>query len=160
MVDAWNVTTSEQVMGSCTFCIATLDKKLNQLHYSNVGDGGLMVLRRMADTAEGTAGYSLNVNSDKKGSRRAQGPWRVVYLSQQQMKSFNLPYQLGNNPRVMNEKQLTERKDSAKLSPGNDFILEFVRSFLIFLFFQSNASRRGKETKGRRGILDVFSTKF
>jgi protein phosphatase PTC7 len=117
MVDAWNVTSSEQVMGSCTMCVATLDKKLNQLHYSNVGDGGLIVLRRMADTAEGTAGYSLNVNSDKKGSRRAQSPWKVAYLSQQQMKSFNLPYQLGNNPRVKNEKPTIERTDSSKLSP-------------------------------------------
>lgn len=114
MVDAWNVTTSEQVMGSCTFCIATLDKKLNQLHYSNVGDGGLMVLRRTNDAAEGTAGFS----GEKKRNRQTQSPWKVAYLSQQQMKSFNLPYQLGNNPRI-NEAKPPEKKvgNTATLSP-------------------------------------------
>lgn len=105
MMDAWNVTTSEGVMGSSTFCIATLDKKLNQLHYSNVGDCGLIVLRRMEDAAEGTAGYynNNNLNTSNRGTRHGRTPWKVAYLSQQQMKSFNLPYQLGNNPRVKNQ---------------------------------------------------------
>lgn len=54
MVDAWNMTTSDRVNGSCTMCVATIDKKLNQLFYSNVGDGGLMVVRHIDSE---TAGY-------------------------------------------------------------------------------------------------------
>ena len=44
MMDAWNMTNSECVVGSSTICIATLDKKLGQLSYSNVGDCGLLVV--------------------------------------------------------------------------------------------------------------------
>lgn len=43
-MDAWNMTNSEGVVGSTTICVATLDKKLGQLSYSNVGDGGLLVV--------------------------------------------------------------------------------------------------------------------
>jgi len=38
---------SEGVVGSSTVCVATLDQKLGQLSYSNVGDCGLMVLRHI-----------------------------------------------------------------------------------------------------------------
>jgi hypothetical protein len=44
IMDAWNRTSSEGVVGSSTICVATLDKKLGQLSYSNVGDCGLLVV--------------------------------------------------------------------------------------------------------------------
>ena len=44
IMDAWNMTCSEGVVGSSTVCVATLDKKLGQLSYSNVGDCGLLVV--------------------------------------------------------------------------------------------------------------------
>eukprot|EP01033_Poteriospumella_lacustris_P006903 gene6903-4972_t len=87
------------------------------------GDCGLIVLRRMEDAAEGTAGYynNNNLNTSNRGARHGRTPWKVAYLSQQQMKSFNLPYQLGNNPRVKNQTNPLANKaavDSGKpLSP-------------------------------------------
>ena len=54
MVDAWNMTVGERVVGSSTFCIATLDHKTNQLLYSNVGDCGLVIIRHIDSN---TAGY-------------------------------------------------------------------------------------------------------
>ncbi len=44
IMDAWNMTNSEGVVGSSTICVATLDRKLGQLSYSNVGDCGLLVV--------------------------------------------------------------------------------------------------------------------
>ena len=54
LVDAWTLTTAERVTGSSTICVATLDSKLNQLSYSNLGDCGLLVLRHIDSE---TAGY-------------------------------------------------------------------------------------------------------
>lgn len=87
-MDAWNLTVSESVVGSSTFCIATLDKKLNQIHYANVGDCGLMVIR-LIDSE--TAGYMR----DRQPRHLRSSDMKIAYLSQQQLKGFNLPYQLG-----------------------------------------------------------------
>lgn len=53
IMDAWNMTTSDAVNGSSTVCVATLDKKLNQLSYSNVGDCGLLVVRHIDSETAG-----------------------------------------------------------------------------------------------------------
>jgi protein phosphatase PTC7 len=45
---------AQQIEGSSTICIATIDYNLNQLLYSNLGDCGLMVLRHIDSE---TAGY-------------------------------------------------------------------------------------------------------
>ena len=37
---AWEMVVSEKVEGSCTACVATLDQKLNQLSYANLGKQG------------------------------------------------------------------------------------------------------------------------
>lgn len=37
ILDAWNMNTADGVVGSTTICVAMLDKKLNQLSYSNIG---------------------------------------------------------------------------------------------------------------------------
>ena len=54
MVDAWNMTIMDKIVGSCTFCVATLDAESHQLSYANVGDCGLIIIRHI-DSA--TAGY-------------------------------------------------------------------------------------------------------
>ena len=41
------------VNGSSTMCVATLDKKLNQLSYSNIGDCGLIVIRHIDSETAG-----------------------------------------------------------------------------------------------------------
>lgn len=89
MLDAWNVTTSEGINGSSTICIATLDKKLNQLSYSNIGDCGLLLLRHIDSE---TAGY---MRERQLPRHLRDTDLRIAYLSQQQLRSFNLPYQLG-----------------------------------------------------------------
>lgn len=75
--------------GSSTILVATLDKKLNQLSYSNIGDCGLMVVRHIDSE---TAGY-MRERARPRHLRTTD--LRIAYLSQQQLRSFNLPYQLG-----------------------------------------------------------------
>jgi len=89
IMDAWNTTSNEKVNGSCTICVATLDNNLNQLSYSNLGDCGLMVLRHIDAS---TAGY---MRDRTKARHERTSDLKIAYLSQQQLRSFNLPYQLG-----------------------------------------------------------------
>lgn len=89
LIHAWRSTQREKVVGSCTACVVSLDHELNQLTYANVGDSGLMVMR--------------HIDGDVTGSVFRKGPGevndgstlRTTFLSQQQLRSFNLPYQLG-----------------------------------------------------------------
>ena len=83
------MTTSDKIVGSSTICLATIDNKLNQLSYSNLGDCGLMVLRHIDSE---TAGYMRDRNVPR---HLRNNDLRIAYLSQQQLRSFNLPYQLG-----------------------------------------------------------------
>jgi len=89
IMDAWHMTTSDKIVGSSTICLATIDNKLNQLSYSNLGDCGLMVLRHIDSE---TAGYMRDRNVPR---HLRNNDLRIAYLSQQQLRSFNLPYQLG-----------------------------------------------------------------
>lgn len=89
IMDAWHITTSDKIVGSSTICLATIDNKLNQLSYSNLGDCGLMVLRHIDSE---TAGYMRDRNVPR---HLRNNDLRIAYLSQQQLRSFNLPYQLG-----------------------------------------------------------------
>lgn len=93
MLDAWNYTANEEVVGSCTICVATLDRKLGQLSYANVGDCGLVVFRRATAENMGTLGTlgTMGAGSNSDFSNK------IVYMSQQQLKGFNMPYQLGNS---------------------------------------------------------------
>ena len=89
IIEAWNATTYEEVNGSSCICVATLDNELNQLSYSNLGDCGLVVIRHI-DSA--ISGYMRN---REKPRHERKNDLRIAYLSQQQIKSFNMPYQLG-----------------------------------------------------------------
>jgi hypothetical protein len=89
IIDAWNQTCRERVTGSSTICVATLDNKLNQLSYSNLGDCGLVVMRHIDSE---TVGYMRERQTPRHLRKH---DLRVAYLSQQQLRSFNLPYQLG-----------------------------------------------------------------
>ena len=89
IIDAWNQTCREQITGSSTICVATLDNKLNQLSYSNLGDCGLVVMRHIDSE---TVGYMRERQTPRHLRKH---DLRVAYLSQQQLRSFNLPYQLG-----------------------------------------------------------------
>lgn len=45
---AWAKVTNEKVVGSATACIVSLDQRLNQLTYANLGDSGVIILRHMS----------------------------------------------------------------------------------------------------------------
>jgi protein phosphatase PTC7 len=47
MVDAFEMTLCDKVLGSCCVCIAHIDPQRMQLSYSNLGDCGLMVVRHV-----------------------------------------------------------------------------------------------------------------
>jgi protein phosphatase PTC7 len=90
LTDAWKMTSSsDKVTGSSTICVATVDTKANQLSYSNLGDCGLMVVRHI-DSEK--AGY---FRERQRPRHLRKNDLRIAYLSQQQLLSFNLPYQLG-----------------------------------------------------------------
>ena len=90
MADAWALTRAEKITGSSTMCVATLDSKLNQLAYSNLGDCGLLVVRHVDSEVAG------GLTRERSTPRHLRSNDLLVsYLSQQQLKSFNFPYQLG-----------------------------------------------------------------
>jgi protein phosphatase PTC7 len=113
MVDAWNMTIQEQVLGSSTLCVATLDHVTNQLSYSNLGDCGLVIMRHIDSETAGYMRYKYNItitiyngfydikrfityNRERQLPRHLRkNDLRIAYLAQQQLRSFNLPYQLG-----------------------------------------------------------------
>ena len=86
---AWEAISKERVVGSCTACVATLDHELNQLSFCNVGDNGIIILRHIDSDV---AGYLR----DKTTPRPLRtNDLRIAFVSRQQLRSFNLPYQLG-----------------------------------------------------------------
>lgn len=89
LVDAFQMTQFDQVTGSCCVCVAHIDPQRMQLSYSNLGDCGLMVVRRIDSDGAG----SLRERQRPRDERT--NDLRIAYLSQQQLKSFNRPYQLG-----------------------------------------------------------------
>jgi len=89
IVDAWSATAREEITGSCTICVASMDNVLNQLTVSNLGDCGLMIIRHMDSE---TIGY-LRERSTPRHMRKSD--LKIAFISQQQLRSFNLPYQLG-----------------------------------------------------------------
>lgn len=67
-------------------------QQLNQLSYANLGDSGLILLRHIDSEVAGT------VYRDRTKPRpERKSDLRIAFLSQQQLRSFNLPYQLGYN---------------------------------------------------------------
>lgn len=89
IMDGWSLTRKAKVTGSSTICVASLNNETNRLDLSNIGDCGLMVLRHMDSE---TAGYMRDRDTPR---HLRDNDLRIAFLSQQQLKSFNLPYQLG-----------------------------------------------------------------
>lgn len=80
----------DNVIGSSTACVALFDGLRHQLHFSNLGDSGIIVLRHIDSNVAGT------LKRDRTTPRhQRQSDLRVAFVSQQQLKSFNHPYQLG-----------------------------------------------------------------
>lgn len=81
---------AENVIGSSTACVALFDCVRHQLHFSNLGDSGIIVLRHIDSDVAGT------LKRDRITPRAERtSDLRVAFISQQQLHSFNHPYQLG-----------------------------------------------------------------
>ena len=81
---------AERVVGSVPLTFVTLDNHLNQLSYANLGDSGVMILRHIDSEV---AGYYHRKTENEKAERNQD--LKIAFLSQQQLHSFNYPYQLG-----------------------------------------------------------------
>ena len=90
MAQAYERVKADNIIGSSTACVAMFDGLRHQLHFSNLGDSGIIVLRHIDSTVAGT------LKRDKttpRGERHSD--LRIAFVSQQQLRSFNHPYQLG-----------------------------------------------------------------
>lgn len=85
---------SPQIIGSSTICVATIDVSSNQLSYTNIGDGGLMVVRHVP--RDGTLNAKVAPTTHTLNTRYNDVNYKIAYLAQQQLRSFNFPFQLGN----------------------------------------------------------------
>lgn len=93
--ESWFMTNKDQeILGSSTICIATIDVTTNQLFYSNIGDGGLMVVRHVP--TDGTLNAKVASTTYTTQTVYNNTNYKIAYLAQQQLRSFNLPFQLGN----------------------------------------------------------------
>ncbi len=78
------------VIGSSTACVGVFDSVHHQLHFSNIGDSGIIVLRHIdSDVASALQRNRTTPRTERKSDLR------IAFVSQQQLKSFNHPYQMG-----------------------------------------------------------------
>ena len=90
MAQAYERVKADNIIGSCTACVAFFDGLRHQLHFSNLGDSGLIVLRHIDSSVAG----SLKRDKTKSRTERTSD-LRIAFVSQQQLRSFNHPFQLG-----------------------------------------------------------------
>jgi protein phosphatase PTC7 len=107
MAQAYERVKADGIIGSCTACIALFDGSRHQLHFSNLGDSGLIVLR--------------HIDSDGAGARRRDrrtprtertSDLKLTFVSQQQLRSFNHPYQLGWTGEEIPEGEVTSFREA------------------------------------------------
>jgi protein phosphatase PTC7 len=98
MAQAYERVKADNIIGSCTACVALFDNVRHQLHFSNLGDSGIIVLRHIDSDVAGTLKRDRSTPRSERTS-----DLRVAYVSQQQLRSFNHPYQLGWTGEEMDE---------------------------------------------------------
>ena len=81
----------DNVIGSCTSCVMVFDEESHQIHFSNIGDSGIIVLR--------------HIDLETAGAKGKKSDLRAAFVSQQQLKSFNFPYQLGWTGKELGEEE-------------------------------------------------------
>lgn len=90
MKQAYERVKVENIVGSSTACIALFDGLRHQLHFSNLGDSGLIVLRHIDSDVAGA------LRREKQTPRAERtSDLRLAFVSQQQLRAFNHPFQLG-----------------------------------------------------------------
>lgn len=133
MAQASDRVKAANVIGSSTACIALFDGIRHQLHFSNLGkvlrlvfefvcsplhcltslpsnslgDSGIIVLRHIDSEVAGS------LKRDRKTPRvERSSDLQVSFVSQQQLRSFNHPYQLGWTGEPVDEDENTSFKDA------------------------------------------------
>lgn len=105
IAQAYNRVKAEGIIGSSTACVALFDGVRHQLHFSNLGDSGIIVLRHIDSDVAGA------LKRDRHKSRvERKSDLQVTFVSQQQLRSFNHPYQLGWTGEEIAETELTSFK--------------------------------------------------
>jgi protein phosphatase PTC7 len=105
MASAFNRVKQEGIIGSSTACVGLFDGIRHQLHFSNLGDSGIIVLRHIDSDVAGS------LKRDRKKSRvERKSDLQVTFVSQQQLRSFNHPYQLGWTGEDIPESEITSFK--------------------------------------------------
>ena len=90
LAQAYERVKEANIIGSSTACVALFDNVRHQLHFSNLGDSGIIVLRHIdSDVAGSLKRDRTTPREDRKSDLR------VAFVSQQQLRSFNHPYQFG-----------------------------------------------------------------
>lgn len=90
IAQAYERVKADNIVGSATACVALFDGVRHQLHFSNLGDSGLIVLRHIDSDVAG----ALRREKQKPRTERTSD-LRLAFVSQQQLRSFNHPFQLG-----------------------------------------------------------------
>ena len=90
MDQAYERVKAQGVIGSSTACIGLFDGIRHQFHFSNLGDSGLIVLRHIDSDVAGSLKRERRIPRTERKS-----DMQVAFVSQQQLRSFNHPYQLG-----------------------------------------------------------------
>lgn len=96
---AYDRVKNENIIGSSTACVALFDSIRHRLHFANLGDSGIIVLRHIDSAVAGS------LKRDRMTPRiERTSDLRVHFISQQQLHSFNHPYQLGWTGEEVKEK--------------------------------------------------------
>ena len=90
LAQSYKRTKEANVIGSSTACVGVFDAVHHQLHFSNIGDSGIIVLRHIdSDVASALQRNRTTPRAERKSDLR------IAFVSQQQLKSFNHPFQMG-----------------------------------------------------------------
>lgn len=107
MAKAYERVKTQNIIGSSTACIALFDGLHHQIHFSNLGDSGLIVLRHIDSDVAGA------LRLDKHTPRlERKSDLRLAFVSQQQLRSFNHPYQLGWTGEEIPESETSSFKEA------------------------------------------------
>jgi protein phosphatase PTC7 len=98
LAQAYERVKANNIIGSSTACVAMFDGVHHQLHFSNLGDSGIIVLRHIDSEIAGALKRDRVLKREERKS-----DLRVAFVSQQQLESFNHPYQLGWTGEVLKE---------------------------------------------------------
>lgn len=112
LAKAYDRVKNQNIIGSSTACVALFDSIRHQLHFSNLGDSGIIVLRHIDSDVAGT------LKRDRTKTRLERtSDLRIAFVSQQQLHSFNHPYQLGwTGEELKEESSFKSARDSCTTS--------------------------------------------